>query len=220
MILSLILKEKSLIEELYEYFYEKYFSVDMPYFENFKVQSNALFSLRTVIIGITIGIIIASASSVYNKRHLGAFIRTMIEKGCLGPENAMTLEALGYDKKLGIAMTVKSGGTLSRWARCREEDEFYESIALKKAEFEEAHASEKKPPKFVEPEFKRDYKTMHFYLPEEKKYAAEIKFDPKGSRWGGVVIVAIFAIALCAFLCYILPDAVKLVDNFITVMNK
>ena len=220
MITSLILKEKNLLEELYEYFNEKYFSVDMPYLENFNVQSNALFSFRTIIIGITIGIIIASISSVYNKRHLGEFIRTLIERDCMSPENSKTLEELGYDKKLGVVMTVKSGGTLSRWARCREEDEFYASLALKKAEFEEAHASEKKPPKFIEPEFKRDYKTMHFYLPEEKKYAAEVKFDPKGSRWGGVVIVAIFAIALCAFLCYILPDAVKLVDNFITVMNK
>ena len=115
--------EKSLFEELWEYFSDKYFSVDMPYLENFSIKSNALFSFRILIIGITIGLVIASAMSVYNKRHIGSFIRTLISEGCLGADKAKTLEELGYIKNIGVRSAIKSGGTLSRWARCREEDE-------------------------------------------------------------------------------------------------
>ena len=219
--LGLVLaKEKSLFEELWEYFSEKYFSIDMPYMENFTVKSNALFSLRLLVIGIMLGIVIASAMSVYNKKHLGAFIRKLISEGCLGAENAKTLAELGYLKNIGVRSTVKSGGTLSRWARCREEDEFVESVKLLKSEFDEKHKNDPDPPKFKEPDFKRDCNTMHFYLPEEKKYAAEVKFDDKGAKWGAVVLVAIVSVILCAFVCYILPDALKMIDNFLTIMKE
>lgn len=217
--ISLTLAEKSLFAELYEYFTNKYFSLEMPKLDNFHIEARTISTIRMMIFGITIGLIIASAASVYNKRHLGSLIRTMIEKNCMSPENAMTLEDLGYAKTFGIKSAVKRGGTLWRWARCREEDEHVAEMIKKREEFEKLHAGESKPPKFKEIDFKCDPKTMHFYLPEEKKYAAEIKFDKKGFRWGGVVIVAIASIVLSAFLCYMLPDVIKYVDNFITVMS-
>lgn len=216
----ILVKEKGLFEELWEYFNDKYFTVDMPYMENFSIKSNALFSFRILIIGITIGLVIASAMSVYNKRHIGSFIRKLISEGCLRPDNAKTLEELGYIKNIGVRSAIKSGGTLSRWARCREEDEFVAAIKEQKAKFDEEHKEDAKAPKFIEPEFRRDCNTMHFYLPEEKKYAAEVKFDDKGARWWAVAIVAVAAIVLCAFICYILPDAIKMVDNFVTIMKK
>lgn len=220
MSISLIFSEKNLLVELFEYFTNKYFSLEMPRLYNFSISRSTVSTLRMMIFGITIGIIIAAASSVYHKRHLGGLIRTMIEKNCMSPDNAMTLEELGYDNKFGIKNAVKRGGSLWRWARCREEDEYVAEMTKKREEFEEQHKNENKPPKFKELDFKRDYKTMHFYLPEEKKYAAEIKFDKKGFRWSGVVIVAIVAIILSALLCYILPDVIKYFDNFITVMNR
>ena len=219
--LGLVLaNDKSLFEELWEYFNEKYFSVDMPYMENFTIKTNALFSFRMLIIGLTVGIVIASVMSVYNKRYIGSFIRKLISEGCLGPENAKTLDELGYLKNFGVRSVIKSGGTLSRWARCREEDEFLEALKIQKAEFDEKHKDEANPPKFKEPEFRRDCNTMHFYLPEEKKYAAEVKFDDKGAKWGAVILVAIVAIVLCAFICYMLPDALKMIDNFLTIMKE
>ena len=219
--LGLVLaNEKSLFEELWEYFNEKYFSVDMPYMENFTIKSNALFSLRMLIIGLTLGIVIASVMSVYNKKYIGSFIRKLISEGCLGAENAKTLDELGYLKNIGVRSVIKSGGTLSRWARCREEDEFFEAVKRQKAEFDEKHKDDEKPHRFKEPEFIRDCNTMHFYLPAEKKYAAEVKFDDKGAKWGAVVLVAIFAVILCAFVCYMLPDALKMIDNFLTVMKE
>ena len=61
---------------------------------------------------------------------------------------------------------------------------------------------------------------MHFYLPEEKKYSAEIRFDSKGVHLPGVLLVTVVSIVLSLWLCYMLTDIIKLFDNFINVMNK
>ena len=212
--------EKGLIEELWEYFVDTYFSADVPYLENYSLGTGSLVTLQGIIIGLTLGMAIAAIGTVYSKRHLGDFIRKLMYEECFDKESAKTLYELGYLKDPGVRGAVKSRGSLWRWARCVEEDEFFAEIDRKKAEFDEAHKDEKKPPKFKAPEFKRDVNTMHFYLPEEKKYAAEIKFDAKGANLPTVLIVLFLSLILCAFACYILPDVLKLIDNFIGIMGK
>lgn len=212
-------KEKSLFEELWEYFVDKYFTVNLPYLENFSIKMGGLISLQGIIVGITIGLIIASAGVIYNKRYIGSFVRRIISCECFDAKSAKTLYDLGYMKSPGIRGVIKSGGSLSRWVRCAEEDEFLAEVEKKREEFEELHKNDEKKPKFVEPEFKRDLNTMHFYIPEEKKYAAEIKFDDKGTNIGGFILVVILSLVICAFICYFLPDLIKMVDNFISVFK-
>ena len=211
--------EKSLLQELWEYFIDTYFSLDMPYFENFTFSKTALNTMRWLIIGITFGVIAAAISTLYNKKYLGKFIRKLLYEECFDEGSAKTLYELGYLKDPAVRGVIKSGGTLSRWVRCAEEDAFLREVEQKKLEFIEAHKDEKDPPKFKAPEFKRDCNTMHFYLPEEKKYAADIKFDDAGISFGSVVLVTVGALILSAFIFYILPDVIKMIDNFITVMS-
>ena len=58
---------------------------------------------------------------------------------------------------------------------------------------------------------------MRFYIPEEKKYAADVKFEAKGANWLSFILVTVVSVVLCAFLTYILPDIIKMVDNFISI---
>ena len=212
-------QEKSLIRELWEYFDEKYFSPDMPRMENIKLGTGTLVTLKTVLIGITLGIIFASFITIYNKRYLGGFIRKLLKEQCISPSSAKTLEELGYNKKLCLKLALRTEKPLSRWARCVEEDEFIAEMEQKRAEFEEAHKDDDDPPRFHEVKFKRDMKTMHFYIPEEKKYAADVKFDAKGANWVSFILVTVISILICAFLSFILPDIVKMVDNFISIFK-
>lgn len=212
-------KQQSLLSELWEYFIDKYFSVEVPYLENFKLGSGSLVSLRWIIIGIVIGIVVASACSIYNKRYVGDFVRKVISEECFDASSAKTLYELGYLKHPAIRGMLKSGGTLSRWIRCVEEDDFIAATEAARQAFEEEHKNHSKPPKFKEPVFERDCNTMHFYIPEDKKYAADVKFDAKGADWRSFVAVTIISVVLCMFICYILPDMIKLVDNFISVMK-
>ena len=209
----------SSVNELWEYIVNNFFSTEMPYYENFTIQSNALFSLKGLIIGLTIGIIFASISTVYNKRYLGDFIRLLIYRDCLDPSRAQTLAELDCNRSAGVRNAIKTGGPLSRWVRCAEEDQFYASQEQKRIEHKELHKDEKHPPKFRELTFKRDCNTMHFYLPEELKNSAEVKFDAKGANWLGVLMVSGIAIAVCLLSCYFLPEVLTYVDNFLSIIN-
>ena len=215
----LLSEDTSLFAELWQYISDRYFSVDLGEFDNFSFGTGTLVSLRLIIIGVTMGIAIASAFSAYDKRNLGGLVRKLIREECYDHASAQTLYDLGYAKNPGVRGSLKRGTVLSRWVRCKEEDEFMAEIERKQAEFEKIHENDKKKPKFKAPEFKRNCDTMHFYIPEEKRIAAEIKFDAKGANVVSVICVFIFAIILCLFLCYILPDMLHLVDNFISIIN-
>lgn len=212
--------EKGLLEELWEYFVDTYFSADVPYLENYNLGTGSLVTLQGIIIGLSIGLALASIGTIYSKKHLGDFVRKLIYDECFDAKSAKTLYELGYLKDAGVRGAVKSGGTLSLWARCVEEDEFYSALETKREEFNEAHKNDEKPPKFKEPEFKRDVNSMHFYLPADKKYAAEIKFDSKGANWIAALLICLVSLVFCIFACYIVPDVLKLIDNFIGIMQK
>ncbi len=211
---------KGLFEELWEYFEETYFSPEIPKLDNFDFGTGTLVSLKTILVGLTLGLIFASFITIYNKRYIGKFVRKLLSEECLSKESAKTLGELGYLKNPGIRQAIKTDKPLSRWVRCVEEDEFIEEMAKKREEFEELHKNDSKAPKFQEVVFKRDVNTMHFYIPDEKKYAIDIKYDAKGANWVSFILVAVISIAACAFLSFVLPDLIKMVDNFITVINK
>ena len=207
------------VNDLWSYIVDNFISTEMPYYENFNIQSNALFSIRGLIIGITIGIIFASISTVYNKRYLGDFIRLLIYRDCLDSSRSQTLAQLECDRSAGVRSAIKTGGRLSRWVRCAEEDQFYAAQEQHRIEHDELHKDKKHPPKFRELTFKRDCKTMHFYIPEELKNSAEVKFDSKGANWLGVLIVSGIAVAVCLLSCYFLPEVLTYVDNFLSIIN-
>ena len=210
---------KSLFEELWVYFNETYFSPEVPKLENFTLGTGTLVSLKNILVGLTIGLILASFITIYNKKYIGGFVRKMLNEECFSKESAKTLEELGYLKNIGVRQSIKTDKPLSRWIRCVEEDEFNEEMSKKHAEYEEAHKNDKKAPRFKEIGFKRDVKTMHFYIPEEKKYAIDVKFSPKGANWVSFILVAVTSIAVCAFLSFALPELLQMIDNFITVVS-
>jgi len=211
---------QSLFEELWEYFDEKYFTPEIPKLDNFSLGTGSLISLKMILVGLTLGLIFASFITIYNKRYIGNFIRKLLKEECLSGESAKTLGELGYSKSFGIKQAIKTDKPLSRWVRCVEEDEFYAELEKKRKEYEEINKNNKNAPKFKEIEFKRNVNTMRFYIPEEKKYAADVKFDAKGANWISFILVVIVSTVACAFLTFVLPDLIKMVDNFITVVSK
>lgn len=212
-------EEESIWRVLWEYISEKYFSVELGTYENFTIETGGLISISGIIVGLTLGMIVAAGMTVYDKKHLGGFVRKLISEECFDRESAQTLYDLGYYRSPGVRGSLKRGTVFARWVRCVEEDEYLEEIEKKRAEFETAHENDAKRPRFKAPEFKRDCNTMHFYLPEDKRIGAEIKFSSRGANWFVFAIVAVIAIALCIVICRMLPDLLQLVDNFIGLMN-
>ena len=66
---------------------------------------------------------------------------------------------------------------------------------------------------------REDPSLHHFYIDEDKKYAAAVKFDSKGTNVVSAILVILISIIICAFLCYVVPDMLTLFDNFVSSFN-
>lgn len=215
-----------------------FFSPTFGEYDNFKISETSFVAIKYIIIGIALGIVLASVSALYNRRVLGKFIRELIKKGATSPETALTLSELGFDKNPFVKYSLIHGYTLKRSTSCVEQEAYLNDQGVKNAEKNEAPASdeggeatdgsavpEKKKQRrerivytYVK-EFKPDPKTAHFYIPEDKKYSMEIKFEAKGTNWISFILTLIVTFLLVGATVLFLPDLLRLVDNFINLLS-
>lgn len=64
-----------------------------------------------------------------------------------------------------------------------------------------------------------DFLTARFYVPEDLKYRAEIRFEKRGSGWPAAVLTVVLAVVLAALLCWLLPDLIHLADLIISLAS-
>ncbi|MBQ8213956.1 MAG: hypothetical protein IJZ80_08105, partial [Clostridia bacterium] len=56
-----------------------------------------------------------------------------------------------------------------------------------------------------------------FYIPEDLRLRAQVRFDNKGSGWMPVLVMVGITAEVAALICWFLPDIVQFADNLITV---
>ena len=61
-----------------------------------------------------------------------------------------------------------------------------------------------------------DYTVARFYVPEDLKYRAEIRYESRGSGWIPVLLTVVLSVVGAALICWLLPDFVQLLDNLIS----
>ena len=194
--------QNSLICEILTYLEEKYFSVTLGSYENFAVSASTGVNMRNIILGLAIGLIVASAMIAHTRSRLGGFVRTMLREDCTSPEKAKTLLELGYFQNPSIRRELKKRVTLGKLVCCKEEEEAHVE------KLEGNTEKENKP-------FVLDFTSMHFYIPEDLRYRAEIRFEKKGSSWGFFAIIAVATVIVAALMCIFMPDLFQLTDNLI-----
>ena len=209
-------KQPSLIEELWNYFDDKYFSTDMTQYENLNLGTGSLVTMRNIVLGLFIGIIIAAAMACFDKNVLGDFVRKIVYEECFSPETAKTLYELGYARNTAVRSNLKRGTKLGRIVRSVERDAYERDTAAARAAYIEKHGSDKG---FSSPAFKLDVSTAHFYIPDEEHYRAEIRFEKGGSGWRAFLLVLVVSVIGVALVIFLLPDMLQLVDNFIGIFN-
>lgn len=222
-------EEPSLIKELYDYFVNKYFTPQYGEYNHIEIGNSTMISLPMILIAFFIGVNLAAIYAIFNKRVLGDFVRVLNYRDANTPETALTLKELGFHKNTAVRSSLK-GVTLRRVVRCVEEENFKASLEEKRAEFERSLSGNdgegeskgkngifgSRKPKFRETEFKLDLETAHFYIPEELRYTADIKFEKKGTDWMAYLAVIVITGALVIGMIWIFPDILQLIDNFIT----
>lgn len=195
------------------YFYETYY-VNSVYYPNLNIDTDTMIFIKNLILGLFVGLCIAAFCTVYNKRVLGKFVRKLLKEECLSKESAKTLSELGVMQNYAIRNAVRKSVNLRRVLKCVEEEEFISEQEKKRAEYEESQKDNKKVAPFHEEKFEMDTANDHFYIPEDIKYMADVKFEGRGtSLLGAIIFVIIMAIVFITILIF-LPNIFEILDNF------
>ena len=174
--------------------------------------------VMSVIIGILIGFFVACCMTLFDRRVLGDFVRHVLRNECLSRETAKTLAELGYEKNAFVRGSLRSGVSLRRVVKCVEEEEFGAEIARRRAEYEAANEG-KKVPAYKPPKFQVDVSTMHFYIPEELKYMADVKFEKKGANPVTLLIAFVLFAAVAVIAFYAVPELLQMLDNMLGIFD-
>ena len=213
--------EMPLWQELWQFWEEKYFHFDMGNYENLGLGGGANYiTIPQMIAMMLIGVIIAAFASIFNKRVLGDFVRMMLQYEATSPENAKTLEEFGYFRNSTIRQALRRNPSLRRVVHCVEEEEFARDVEKQRAAYEERRASDKSLPPFIEPTYKMDVTTAHYYIAEKDKYMADVKFEKRGTNWFTFGIVVVCCLALMVVTLYLLPDVFQYMDNFVGMFRE
>ncbi len=211
-------KQPTLFEELWEYFTDKYFTLDISQYDNLdlSIGGGGVINLSWAIIALCFGCVLAAILGVYEKRGLGEFVRKLIYEECYTPQTAMTLSQLGFRKNAAVRGALR-GGSLSKVVICTQKQEYDAQIAQKKAVYEQY--ATKDSPAFKSVPYRINFETDTFYIPKDASYAADVRYDKRGSGIWAVVVSVVVALALSLFIIFILPDMLRLLDNFVGLMN-
>lgn len=212
---GLLSKEVSLFEELWEYFVDVFIYPENIVLDNLGFSLTTMMTVRNILIGLIIGIMLAGIGMVYTKRVLGAFVRKLLADEVLSPESAVRLAQTGFVTNFGVRNALKSGRTLRCVVRCCEEDEHEAKMLEAQLENEKKRAEDSSVRKFVPTRYSVDVDKDHFYIPEDKKYQAELRFEKKGTSWGMLFLLALICFVMFIVLMIAMPEILGVIDSFV-----
>lgn len=232
----------SLLSDIFDYIKETFFTIEYGDYEHIQISSGQLGPIQTVIIGLAIGIIIAACSMTFTQRVIGEFVRELIRRECFDPKGALTLSELGYEKNPSVRGALRSNYVLKKYVRtltaeeragnfevCEASEgisELAENVenaensenAENKANAENSENAEQKPKKagvLLRDAGKIDLSSSRFFIDKDESYAADVRFDKKGTNPVVLVIVIIVTIALTIAVFKVLPDLLQMLDNLL-----
>ena len=218
--LSSLSAEPTLWQEIWTYITENYFSDDAGIYENLGFGSGGMISLRMIVFGLMIGMIVAAFAITADKRVLGNFVRKLLKEGVVGKENAKTLYDLGSLTSYTVRHSVRRSTNVRRVVKCLEEEEFYAEQQKKREEHEQKRREDPSLPPFAATTYRVDVEVDHFYIPEEMAYAAEAKFSRRGTTWLACFMMIIVGIFVCALLLFAVPKLLGLLNDLVGAISS
>lgn len=161
-------------------------------------------TIITIIWIVFAGICFGAFYAYYHRRLVGDIVRAIIEKGAISKESSVTLSDIGYKsgiKRAFAGFALKKGSAARKFVYT-----VYEEKAPQKKNEDEL---------FVKANSLEN--EQRYYVPEEKRITAEVKYDGKGTSLTAVLITiaVFFAVALIAvsILPWILTNANRILSG-------
>lgn len=191
--------QNSTLGELISYFKETYFTIRFGAYDNFSITEQSANLINKIIPALVWGIIIASVATVFCRRVLGDFVRTLCKKEAFSPESAITLMDVGAFRSTVVRRELCRSAFLRKVVFCREEQAFLNE-------------------KGKDASYKIDFCKDHFYIPADLKYRAETRFNQKGSTWIYAVLTVVLVPIVVGLICRFTPNILQLADSLITLL--
>lgn len=191
------------------------FPVFAKAFENFSFD-NPLFTIEIVIWGLIIGVGVGAVCSVLTRRTLGTFVKRMHKAGAADPASALSLENIGMERNPILKLSLREGKALRRYALCANPEECviarpapagFSKMMRRIFSFEET-----RPPVI-------DLTRARFYMPDEQRYEAEVRYDKKGTDLAGLIVSLAMLFALGRVVHWLLPELLAFLDRAISAMR-
>ncbi|MBQ8334345.1 MAG: hypothetical protein IJX93_11300 [Clostridia bacterium] len=178
-------------------------------FENFDIDVNGS-SMYVIVWGLYIGIMIGVLGALITRVYSARLISALVKCGATDAEHAVTLDSLDIKGKSMIRHMLKPGSVLYRTVECANREEFPEQkhSGLKKF-WHEKFLSEEVPEKIP-------FELAKFYLPEERRISAELRFAVEEHPVRNFIFAAVGLFAVACFAVFAIPELLTMFDNFVT----
>lgn len=173
-------------------------------YENFELY-NPFISVKLIVWALFAGFVFAALLAVYNKRLIGGLVKKMLYEDCTTPEKARTVTELGYGTDWFIKNALRTDNALLR---------FVKRIDAPKTD-ENGNEISEKPEKSRGGHDIIDFTTAKFYIPEDLKYKADVRYASKGTDFVSFGICVVIFIAAAFAAIFLIPDLIQLIDNFV-----
>ena len=160
-------------------------------------------ALELAIWGMYFGIVLASLLALYEKRVVGKFVRTILQKEALSPESALSLADLGYGKNPFIKRSLRGKTALSTIVYMPGEDP---GLPEDPDADEELH-----PLPAIRSKAALTGENAKFYIPSPMRHRAAVRFEQHGTHVMGVVVAIIVFFAVAVFMVWGLPKVIDVV---------
>ena len=177
-----------------------FFSPTLEGYTNFSFTVSQQKMLPLIVFALFFGVFLASFYTLYIRSLLGGIVRKLISEEIFDAARAKTAEELGFGKNPFVLHALKSPYSLRRVLRSRELD---------------AHLAEEK----AAVDFRPDPKNEHFYLPEEDKYKAEMRFG-RSATAPHTLLFVLLGIVICEVVVFaFLPELISLFDKVVSIFS-
>ena len=188
-----------LYELVWNHIYDNFIDTEGSY-QNVNV--NGFISVQTIILGVLIVLAIAAIVLYATRIAYGKLVKKLVAEGCLSRESAKTFPELDIADKMFLRFAIKHSASLRRVVFCAEEEDHFEDADIRSAEYAKMREENPAlPKKFVPKDFKIDPDKHRFYIPEDRKWAAESQFELKKNAYLKLALVVL--ISLAVIVCFI-----------------
>ncbi len=179
-------------------------------YQNLDINANDL-SLPLIIWGICVGIALGVVYALVCRTASGRLVRALVRSGASDDASAKTLAELGLSKNLLARSLLKEGSSMRR------------SVMMTEGSFKEEKASKWKIfwyKTFLRDEIpqKIDFSRAKFYLPEENRIQAEVRYPAEKHPVFSGVLAVILLIGTGVFATFALPELLQMLDNFLSTL--